>query len=406
MLCLVARHLRYAALLIFAFTLAPTFGTDVNPAQLPTISGIFSPVSLNKIGPRALLAPVSFGSQARNSSSLPASLTSGIPFYSTALDTSINGPTELSFDKSGFLYIVESVGQRVLRLDIHQGSIKVVVRAPTKRNQDAFEIPNAIAANSRGDLYIADFNGRLRRNRINSKGFDLIVPSPPAGQSGVIDLATEMVFDAEGNLLIADEQGHRVLRMKADGSNWQTVAGTGKRGFSGDGNAATEEQLAFPMGVAVDRNGDIIVADSENCRIRKVDSRSGAITTIAGTGECKDSGDGLPAIHASLSSPSALAADPKGSLFIVESAGQRVRKIDAAGVITTYAGTGAAGFSGDGGPANRAKLNNPSGIAVDPDGNVYIAEYINNRIRRVDARTRKISTAAGNGEPARLDILL
>jgi sugar lactone lactonase YvrE len=328
---------------------------------------------------------------------------SAIPGDSQALNTSINGPTQLAFDdKSGSLYIVEWVGQRVLRLNIHAASIQVIVPKPDKESQDAFDFPQAIATNAEGDLYIADFNGRLRKIRADSGETDLILASPP-NPLGRWALAEQIAVDPESYLLIADQMEDKIIRLGSDGANPQTVAGTA-RGFSGDGGVATQARLMFPSGVAISRNGDILIADYQNCRIRKVDKATGIITTIAGTGDCKSGGDGLPAIQATVNYPSAMTADSKGNLFLVE--GGRIRKIDAAGVISTYAGTGESGFSGDGGPADKAKLNCPSGLTVDSDGNLYIAEFVNNRIRRVDAVTHTISTVAGDGGPERVDIYL
>jgi sugar lactone lactonase YvrE len=162
----------------------------------------------------------------------------------------------------------------------------------------------------------------------------------------------------------------------------------------------------FPNSAPHNDAGDIFIADYESCRIRKIDRKTQIITTIAGTGECVSGGDGGPAIAATLNYPSALVADKSGNLFFVEGATARVRRIDRLGVITTYAGTGEKGFSGDGGAATEARLNNPSGLAVDEAGNLYIADYVNNRIRRVDAQTHTITTVAGNGKPVRVDVIM
>ena len=176
-----------------------------------------------------------------------------------------------------------------------------------------------------------------------------------------------------------------------------TIAGTGKGGFRGDGGPAIEAKLYFPAGVATDGAGNVYIADTDNNRIRKVDS-TGTITTIAGGGVCclNYPGDGGPAVNAQLWSPKGVAVDGAGNLFIADTDNDRIRKVDSAGVISTVAGTGDPGFRGDGGPAVKAKLFRPSGVVVDGAGNVYIADYAWNRIRKVDS-TGMITTIAGSG---------
>jgi sugar lactone lactonase YvrE len=172
-----------------------------------------------------------------------------------------------------------------------------------------------------------------------------------------------------------------------------TVAGTGEAGFSGDGGPATKARLDFPSAVAVDREGNLYIADGSNYRIRKVD-KDGIITTFAGTGEARHSGDGGPAISAQLREPACMVFDAQGNLYLADYTS--VRKIDPSGTITTVAGTGRFGFSGDGGPATEAKLT-ASDIALDGKGNIYISDTENNRIRMVD-RDGIIHTVAGTGK--------
>ena len=163
-----------------------------------------------------------------------------------------------------------------------------------------------------------------------------------------------------------------------------TVAGNGVGAYAGDGGPATSASLQGPDGVAVDAAGNLFIADQLNRRVRKVDP-AGRITTFAGNGAGGYTGDGGPATEASVDNPSGVAVDAAGNVFIVQYDGQRVQKVDAAGRITTVAGTGAGGHSGDGGPATAARLLYPTGVAVDRNGNVYIADYYNHRVRKVDA---------------------
>lgn len=164
----------------------------------------------------------------------------------------------------------------------------------------------------------------------------------------------------------------------------------------GDGGPALEARLKAPRGMAWDAEGNLYIADSRNHRVRMV-TQEGAIRTVAGTGVAGSSGDGGPAVEASLHLPVDLAFDAEGNLYIAEALGHRIRRISPDGRITTVAGTGARGYSGDGGPALEAALDTPQGLALDASGNLYIADLGNHRVRRVDPEGR-ITTVAGNGE--------
>ena len=203
-----------------------------------------------------------------------------------------------------------------------------------------------------------------------------------------------VAVDGAGNLFIADTVNHRIRKVDAAGVI-TTVAGTGRTGFGGDGGPAVEAWLRSPGGVAVDGAGNLFIADRGNYRIRKVDA-AGVITTVAGTRRFGFSGDGGPAVEARLRNPSGVAADGAGNLFIADRDNYRIRKVDAAGVITTVAGTGVRGYSGDGGPAVDAHLFSPRGVAVDGTGNLFIGDTLNHRIRKVDA-SGVITTVAGTG---------
>src|SRR2546426_5446372 len=178
------------------------------------------------------------------------------------------------------------------------------------------------------------------------------------------------------------------------------VAGTGTAGFSGDGGPALAARVNLPRAVAMDAEGNLFVADTYNHRIRKIDT-DGIITTVAGTGQAGSSGDGGPATQARIKWPHSVAVDAAGNVYLTDSPNHRIRRVDrATGMIATIAGTGQSGFSGDGGPATKARLHDPKGVMVDADGNVYIADSLNNRIRRVDKATGNIATIAGNGKAA------
>jgi NHL repeat len=204
----------------------------------------------------------------------------------------------------------------------------------------------------------------------------------------------EVAVDRQGNVYIATYQDSRVRKVSAAGTI-STFAGTGQPGFSGDGGPATSARLYAPKGVAVDGQGNVYIADSNNFRVRKV-SPGGAITTFAGGGKPGFLGDGGPATLATLRNPFGVAVDGQGNVYIADTDNMRVRKVSSGGTITTIAGTGVQGSSGDGGPATSALLRFPYGLAVDGQGNVYIADSGNNRVRKV-SRGGTITTFAGTG---------
>src|SRR5437879_1577083 len=206
--------------------------------------------------------------------------------------------------------------------------------------------------------------------------------------------------DSSGNLYIADLGNERIRKIAAATGIITTVAGNGVLGFAGDGGAATSASLNSPAGVSVDASGNLYIADYANHRIRKVSAATGIITTVAGNGINTFAGDGGAATSASLNSPSGVALDASGNLYIADYFNNRIRKVDAAsGIITTVAGNGSFGFAGDGGAATSASVSGPAGVAVDAGGNLYIANYSTHRIRKVDAATGIITTVAGNGSP-------
>ncbi len=210
--------------------------------------------------------------------------------------------------------------------------------------------------------------------------------------NALLHTPTHVVPASDGSYYIADTGNHRIRRVAPDG-RISTVVGTGVAGFSGDGGSATQAQLALPTGIALAPDGSLYIADTNNQRIRRV-APDGRISTVAGTGIHGYSGDGGPATQAEISSPSYLALGPDGSLYIATSS--RVRRIMPDGYIYTVAGTGVGGFSGDGGSATLAELGHLGGLALGPDGSLYIAGTQNHRVRRV-APSGIITTVVGNG---------
>jgi sugar lactone lactonase YvrE len=220
-------------------------------------------------------------------------------------------------------------------------------------------------------------------------------PASRALLNGPFDIA----FDPVGNLYFSDTFNNRIRRVDARTGAISTIAGNGDKGYSGDGGPATAASLAEPYGVAVDRAGNVYTADRLNRRVRRIDAGSGVITTLAGTGEAAYGGDGGPAAAAGLAEPNGLAFDAgEQHLYITDVADHRVRVIDlAVGTIATFAGTGAAEHSGDGGPAARAGVFGARAVKLAADGTVYILERQGSSLRAVDPRTGIIATIAGTG---------
>jgi len=211
------------------------------------------------------------------------------------------------------------------------------------------------------------------------KGFD--GDGGPASEAQLFD-PWGLALDHSGSLFIADQLNHKIRKIEADGTI-STVAGTGTPGYSGDSDAATAATLKNPCGVAADSEGNVYIADTGNHVIRKI-SPNGNISTIAGTGEAGYAGDGGKGTEAKLNYPIGLWLDASGNLFIADSFNHRIRKLAPDGIITTVAGNGEAGWSGDGGSATEAKLNYPQGVFVDAAGNIFIADTFNSLIRKVD----------------------
>jgi len=204
--------------------------------------------------------------------------------------------------------------------------------------------------------------------------------------------------DTAGNIYIADTQNCRIRKVTASTGVISTIAGNGTCGYAGDGKAATSAELFEPSGVAVDSASNVYIADWDNSRIRKITASTGIISTVAGNGARGYSGDGGKATSAKLSSPFGVAIDSSGNIYIADVGNYRIRKVTVStGFISTVAGNGTQGYSGDGGPATSAKMQGPTGVAVDTAGNIYIADSYGNRIRKVTASTGIISTVAGNG---------
>lgn len=337
-----------------------------------------------------------------------------------ATESPIGGPTGVAVDSLGNLYIASADQHVVLKLDA-AGKLSVAAgdgrsgfagddgpAAEAQLNQ-----PAQVAVDLSGNLYIADRgNHRIRRVDAASGIITTVAGTGEPGFAGDDNLAAYALLsspagvavDAGGNVWIADTGNHRIRFVSAVTGRIKTVAGDGTAGFGGDGGPAREAQLASPAGLAVDRLGDLFIADRENHRIRRLDASSERITTVAGSNGYGFAGDGEPATQARLHRPVAVAVDPDGHLYIADQRNGRIRRVGAfTGFIDTVAGNEWSGFSGDDGPATSASLAQPAGVAADREGQLFIADQLTYRIRRVELFSGLLTTVAGNGH-ARVEL--
>jgi hypothetical protein len=303
-----------------------------------------------------------------------------------ATGAEVNVPGGVAVDSSGNVFIADGANSRIRKVDIN-GIITTVAGGGSANIGDGGPATNAqlggptdVGVDRSGNLLIADY-GHQSVRKVDSNGIITTIADSSAGLSQPLGVAA----DNSGAAFVVDRQNNRVFRIEGNGT-LTVIAGNGIQGYMGDGGPATSAELSGPSAIAFDPAGNLYIADWENSVVRKVDP-SGTITTFAGGGSTY--GDGGPATSAQLASPLGVAADGNGDVFIADGALNVIRKVDPSGIITTVVGSpiacfGCAGFAGDGGPATSALLNLPSGIAVNSSGDLlYIADLANNRIRAV-----------------------
>jgi NHL repeat len=379
-----ARRLRMAFVVLAAFVAAAA----ISPRVLEEIRSWERPrpATLPPSGPSIITTVAGTGTAGSPGDGGPAT------------EAVLGYPVDLGFDAQGNLYILELDWPGVVRRVDASGTITTVVGpgAPGEAGDIVLARtfgPTGLAVDPQGNVYVAGGEGGFTENRVirvaPSGDVKTVAGTGHPGFSGDGGPATEakvthiwdVAVDVEGNVYIAASA--RIRKVDANGII-TTLAGTGTKGFSGDGEQADEAKVDRVTGVSVDSKGNAYFIDYGNNRIRRIDA-NGVITTIAGPGEGRAcfSGDGGPATEASFCGPEHLAVDAEGNIYVADTLNHRIRMIDAQSIVTTIAGTGRQGFSGDGGPALKAQLSEPSGVAVGPDGMIYIADSGNNRVRAV-----------------------
>lgn len=331
-----------------------------------------------------------------------------------ATDALLNLPEAIALDGAGNLFIADSTDNKIRRVDASTQIITTVVgdgnpcANPSNACGDEgaatsaqLHFPEGIAVDAAGNLYVSDtLDQRVRKvsggiiHAFAGNGGFCRDSTTSCGDGHPATLANlhkpqQVALDATGQLYIADTADHKIRFVDTTGTI-KLFAGNGTQGFGGDGAAATSATLDLPTSVSID-GGNILIADTGNQRVRIVSG--GVIQSLAGGGK---GGDGGPATSALLAGPYTLTGDAAGNLYIADRDNNRIRKISA-GVISTIAGTGSVGYTGDNGPATSAMLNAPTSVAIDSAGNIFIADTGNLVVRKIDASTHNISTYAGNG---------
>lgn len=270
--------------------------------------------------------------------------------------------------------------------------------------------PRAVAVDAAGNIYIADStNNRVRKADAVTGLITTVAGTGVRDYGGDGGPATKahlafpmgLTVDRDGNLFIADARNHRIRRVDAKTGVITSVAGLGIRGLGGDNGPAVGAMLSYPTSVALDEEGNLYIADSENGGIRRVDRKTGIISSVVGEGTpgAKTDPSGTPTIRGLFVAPVGLTYDGKGSLYVADAFLNRIKKLEiATHKVTIVAGKGVNQYCGDGGPAKEACLNQPAGVALDAEGNVYIADAGNDRVRKVDGKSGIVTTIAGSGQ--------
>jgi streptogramin lyase len=269
--------------------------------------------------------------------------------------------------------------------------------------------PFGVVRGPDGAIWFCEYDGHVVRRVAKDGTITTVAGSGKKGYEGdggpalkaAFHRPHEIRFDAKGDLYVADMMNHAIRKVDLKTGTVSTVAGTGQAGYSGDGGAAAKAQLKQPHSLQFGPGGELYICDIGNHVIRRVDPKTGAISTFAGTGKAGPTPDGAPIQGTPLNGPRSLDVDPNGDLWLATREGNQVFRLDLkAGKYVHVAGTGKKGFTGNGGPAKEATLSGPKGIAVGPDGAVYLVDTESHSIRKVDPKTGRLELVIGTGEKA------
>lgn len=331
-----------------------------------------------------------------------------------AINASLKRPIGVCIDKDGDLLIADFFSKRIRKVDLKTNIINTITGNEQINFLDPGEpfssvsllSPSGLAIDTSNNLFFSDKSSRVGKLDIKTKNVSVVAGTGFSEFDGDGKIATKTSFssstklalDKQNELFIIDRGNNRVRKVDTSSGIVKTVAGNGFNSFSADNIDATSSRLGLPFGIAVDDLGNLFIADTFNDRIRKVDVSTKFISTVAGTGLATFNGDEMLAVAASLNRPTSVAVDTKGNLFIADSSNNRIRKVAANGIITTFVGGGQSSDIGIGSLATRVRLSRPQSIAIDSNGDVFFSDSGNNRICKVDFATGIITSVIGSGE--------